>query len=170
MTLEGVQPARRDFDNWYGVARPRVLATLILICGDVDAASDATDEAFLRALSRWPSVSEMESPIGWTIRVAINVVRRTQRRAAIEHRLLRRMPRQSSIAGPAGEAWLAVRDLPPRQRETLVMRYVGDMLEADIAAALGLSRSAVSSALSDGRRRLAELLTDLSTPEEVPHG
>jgi RNA polymerase sigma-70 factor, ECF subfamily len=160
-------PPIEQFDPWYETSRPRVLAALILVCGDVHVASDATDEAFLRALSRWPSVSAMQSPVGWTVRVGINVVRRRQRRIAIEHRLLRRVPPQAEVPAPAGEAWLAVRDLPPRQREALVMRYVADMREADIARSLGISRSAVSSALTDGRRRLAVVLADPT--QEVRH-
>ena len=71
------------------------------------------------------------------------------------------------VAGPAGEAWLAVRDLPARQRQVIVLRYVADLAESDIAGLLGISRSAVSSALSDGRRSLALVLVDAA--EEVPY-
>jgi len=39
----------------------------------------------------------------------------------------------------------ALRALPARQREALVLRYYGDMSEAQIAAAMGISRGAVKS-------------------------
>ncbi|MCU1387636.1 MAG: sigma-70 family polymerase sigma factor [Ilumatobacteraceae bacterium] len=161
-----VQPAE-DFDTWYEASRPRVLATLILVSGDGHAAADATDEAFLRALARWPTVAAMRSPVGWTVRVGINVIRRRQRRHALEQRILRRERPPADVPAPAGEAWLAVRDLPRRQRETLVMRYVADMSELDISTSLGISRSAVSSALTDGRRALAEVFGEPNP--EVDH-
>ena len=39
----------------------------------------------------------------------------------------------------------ALRTLPARQREALVLRYYGDLSEAQIAAAMGISRGAVKS-------------------------
>jgi RNA polymerase sigma factor (sigma-70 family) len=39
----------------------------------------------------------------------------------------------------------ALRSLPPRQREALVLRYYGDLSEAQIALAMGISRGAVRS-------------------------
>lgn len=137
-----------------------MLATLTLVTGDAHRAAEATDEAFLRALSRWSAVSRMGSPVGWTVRVGINVVRRRERRARVEARLLRRDVPRGDVPPAAGEAWAAVAQLPPRQREVLVLRYVGDLTDAEIAKALGVSRSAVSSALTDGRRTLATLLDE----------
>ena len=37
----------------------------------------------------------------------------------------------------------ALRSLPPRQREGSVLRYYGDLSEAQIATAMGISRGAV---------------------------
>lgn len=160
---------RVSFEGWYPAARPRVLAALIVVTGDLDRADDATDEAMVRAFARWSSVGAMQSPIGWTVRVAINVARRRARRAQIEARLLRRVVHRTQLPAVAGEAWLAVKDLPARQREVLVLRYVADLAELDIAESLGISRSAVSSALTDGRRSLAALFADPTEPSEAPH-
>ena len=48
---------------------------------------------------------------------------------------------QRSVAG-------ALRRLPERQREALVLRYYLDLSEAEIAAAMGISRGTVKSATS----------------------
>jgi RNA polymerase sigma-70 factor (ECF subfamily) len=69
-----------------------VLRSLILVTGNRDVAVEATCEAFARALERWPRVSVMESPAGWTYRVALNVARRTLRRARMEALLFQREP------------------------------------------------------------------------------
>ena len=45
---------------------------------------------------------------------------------------------------------------PVRQRTAVVLRYVADMTESDIAEAMGITRGTVSSTLADARRRMAE--------------
>ena len=52
----------------------------------------------------------------------------------------------------------ALRSLPPRQREALVLRYYGDLSEAQIATAMGISRGAVKSHTA---RAIASLRTVL---------
>src|SRR5262245_47817259 len=76
------------FEQWYRAEHPRLLAALVVACGDEHLAQDVTAEAFARALAAWRRVSVMDEPSGWTYRVAINVLRRRARRAATEARLL----------------------------------------------------------------------------------
>jgi RNA polymerase sigma factor (sigma-70 family) len=118
-------------------------------------------EAFSRAYERWPRVSAMDSPMGWVYRVALNDLRRRMRRRAHERLLLRRV--HVEIVPPADidpELWAAVAALPPRQREAIVLRYVGDLTEREVATVLGISEGAASNALTAARRRLADQLTD----------
>lgn len=157
----GTEPyvrAHRGFDEWYLDARPRVIAAVSLWCGSVDAAADAADEAFVRALDRWHRVSAMASPTGWVITVALNIVRRRARRRALESALLRRVAPPAALPGPAGEVFDLLRELTPRQRTIVLLRYVADQPQADIATVLGVSRSTVSTALTSAHRRLRMLL------------
>jgi len=133
---------------------------MVLITGDVELATDAVAEAFARALERWARVGMMAEPTGWTYRVALNVARRSARRAALEHLLLTRTPRPSHVPAPAGEVWELVAGLPRRQREVVVLRYIADFPEAQIAGVLGVSRSTVSSTIADAHRRLGSLLDE----------
>jgi RNA polymerase sigma factor (sigma-70 family) len=52
----------------------------------------------------------------------------------------------------------AVRHLPPRQRETVILRYYEDLPEAAIAKVLGCSVGTVKSQLSKARATLAAAL------------
>ena len=104
----------------------------------------------------------MASPDGWVFQVAFNLVRRRGRRRALEQTVLRRSAAGTAgvVAGPAGEAWDAVRHLSPRQRQVVVLRYVADLPEADIADVLGISRGTVSSTLADAKAALRISLGD----------
>ncbi|HZP30161.1 MAG TPA: sigma-70 family RNA polymerase sigma factor [Acidimicrobiia bacterium] len=158
-----------DFESWYELEHPRLLASLLLATGDLELAREAVDEACARTLARWSRVGRMDAPSGYAYRVAINVAHRRRRRAALEQRLLaRRPPPLPTVPGPAGEAWAVVRELPPRQRTAVVLRYVADLTEAEIARAMGISRSTVSSTLADARRTLAVLLAE-PDPEVADH-
>jgi RNA polymerase sigma factor (sigma-70 family) len=52
----------------------------------------------------------------------------------------------------------ALRRLPVRQREALVLRYYADLSEAEIAAAMGVSAGSVKTHAHRGLATLAELL------------
>ncbi len=155
-----------SFDSWYVREHPRLVATLLLSTGDVELAAEGADEAFTRALEKWDQVGIMESPTGWAFRVALNHARRMARRRSLEHRMFLRRAREVPVPAPAGEVWQVVSTLPPRQREVVVLRHIGDLREAEIAQVLGISRSTVSSTLSDAHDRLGHLLDDEPPYEE----
>ena len=154
-----------DFEDWYALNHRHLLVSLIALCGDLGLAQDAADEAFVRAVANWDRVQAMSSPAGWVYRVALNVARRTMRRQALEARLLHRHLARPAEIESHPEVWAAVRMLPDRQRKAIVLRFVADLAEADIAVAMGATRGTVASTLAAARRRLAELLREPITPE-----
>lgn len=159
-----------DFDDWYLGAHGRLVAALVSFSGSLEVASDAVDEACARALGRWSRVGGMSSVDAWVYRVAINHAKRRMRRAALERSVLSRVSARPAVAasldGPAGEIWDVVGRLPLRQRTAVVLRYVADLPEAEIARVMKVSRGTVASTLADARRRLGD---ELSDAEEVPH-
>ena len=60
----------------------------------------------------------------------------------------------------ATDVWTAVKRLPDRQRLAVVLRYVADLPEADVAMVMGVARGTVSAALVAARARLQTLLVD----------
>jgi RNA polymerase sigma-70 factor (ECF subfamily) len=99
----------------------------------------------------------------------LNVLRRRQRRLRLEHQLhLRRLAPGAAVAPPGDwsiEVWDALRQLPPRERTAVALRYIADLSTDDIAAAMRIAPGTVGATLHSARRRLAPVLAERS--EEV---
>ncbi len=141
------------FEVWYRREHPRLVTLLAASTGDVTLATEAADEALARAFERWRRVSQMETPAGWTYRVALNIVRRRARKHALERMTFSRL-RTDDVPGPTGELWLLVADLPPRQRTAVLLRHVGQLTEQEVADVMGVARGTVSSTLRTAYQRL----------------
>ena len=154
------------FESWYRLEHPRLVAGLTVASGSVEVAQDVVSEAFARALERWDRVAAMESPTGWVRQVAVNLLRRRFRRAALEEQLLRRQPHHD-VEPPAlaiePALWAAVLALPPRQRAVLGLRVVLDLSQEDTARLLGIRPATVSAALGHARRNLERALEPATT-------
>jgi RNA polymerase sigma-70 factor (sigma-E family) len=132
------------------------------LLGDRSEAEDVAQEACARAYSRWASIHEYAEP--WCVRVAGNLaldaLRARTRSAKRQERLI---TAQSSPTGGPGpderlDLYAALADLPKRQRETVVLRYLGDQSEQQTAAVLGLSVGSVKTHASRGLARLREVI------------
>ena len=167
-----VDDADDAFAAWYRTEHPRLLAAMTVVTRNLHVAQDVTSEAFARALASWKRVSVMDSPAGWTYRVALNVVRRRARRAALEQRLLRRMvPDDSGLPLERSvELWDAVAALPPRARTAIALRYAAGLSEAEVATAMNIAVGTASATLSAARKTLARTLNDTPLNEEHHNG
>jgi RNA polymerase sigma-70 factor (ECF subfamily) len=148
------------FATWYQQEHPKVLAALVWVSGNPEVAREATDEAFARAIAKWSRVRVMDSPGGWLYTVALNLVRRQASRGAAERRVADLAHTAVALADSTTELWLVVQQLPTRQRVAVVLRYMLDLKEADIAAVMRVAPGTVASTLAAARTRLAGWLDD----------
>jgi len=97
--------------------------------------------------------------------VVCNLVRMRVRRLQVARKHAHHV--LESVGSPEAEVLLrddqralvdAIRRLPARQREALVLRYWLDLREAEIAAAMGISAGAVKSHTSRGMATLTRML------------
>ena len=160
-------PEPDTFELWYRQTYPRLFAAMLGVCGDRDVAAEIADEAFARAWTHWRRVREMEAPMGWTYRVALNLLRTRQRRRRVEQRLLPRLVSRAEVEAPASEVWELVRALPLRQRIAIVLRYLGDLDERHIAEAMNVTRGSVASTLAAARRALGAALREDDIVEDL---
>lgn len=119
--------------------------------GDGAVAEDAVREAFARLYSRWRGPRDPDRALACLRACVANSARSRFRklRAARRH-TPPHVPHAASAEEPAllrdehVAVIRALRDLPARQQEVLVLRYFGEMSETAIAASLGVSSGSVT--------------------------
>jgi RNA polymerase sigma-70 factor (sigma-E family) len=143
----------------------RALRVARRIVGDPAAAEDVAAEALARAYDRW---EEIDVPLAWTVRIAANLaIDATRRRELPAERVER-----NGTADPTDTVALrlalvaALRELPERQRQVVVLRYLAGVPQAEVARALGVSPGTVAQHVHRGAAALRAALVD--TPEEEP--
>jgi len=144
---------------------PRLAAAVLALCRDPHLSSEVADEAFSRALERWPRVSEMSSPEAWVYRTAVNHLRRRAHRSQLERRLLRRTPLHSAdeYRGRDLDLLAAIAELPDRQRLAVVLHYVADLSINDTAEVMAVKPGTVLATVHAAR---ANLLKSLGPTEQ----
>ena len=158
-----------DFELWYRREYPGVLGSLLLAIGSRDIAEDAAAEAFTRAYESWSRVQAMDRPRAWVYIVALNVARRRLRRR-MERVLLSRFRPPSEAPPETGfETWDLVRALPERERLAIVLRYVGDLTESEVARAMGITAGGAAKTLHTARSCISSMITDPDTFLGVHH-
>ncbi len=142
---------------------PRLLALAGRMLGDKGDAEDVAQEAFVRiwrAAPRWRSGEAKFDT--WLHRVALNLCTDRQRR---RRETTMADPPEQVDRGPAPDRNLhdkdaqrlvggALKALPDRQREAIVLHYYQELSNIDAAEAMGISVEALESLLSRARRAL----------------
>jgi RNA polymerase sigma-70 factor (sigma-E family) len=125
------------------------LAALLL--HDASAGEDIVQEAYVRVAAARKAPDEPELLRAYLHRTVVNLARSTLRRRLVAARYLQRQPGPvptDDHTYPTLDAAIvvpALKALPRRQREALVLRYYGDLSEAETAAAMGVSVGTVKS-------------------------
>jgi RNA polymerase sigma-70 factor (sigma-E family) len=145
--------ARNDFGDFYAGHYAELVRLASLLSGSVDAAPDLVQDCFVGLHRRWTTVRD---PLPYVRRSVVHACASHHRRAA----RIRRLPPpvdQVSVLG-ADHLEDAVAKLPPRQHAAVVLRYYGDLSDADIAQALrcrpGTVRSLIHRALAELRKEI----------------
>jgi RNA polymerase sigma factor (sigma-70 family) len=140
------------FERFYVEHRDVVLGFLRKRLGG-QAAEDAFQETFLRALRAYDRLEHGEYLRAWVLTIAARLVIDTGRRARPTAHELPELPVEDGRPAYAQIEHLADR-LPPTERAAVVLRYAYDLSYDDIADALGSTSEAARQAASSGVRRL----------------
>jgi RNA polymerase sigma-70 factor (ECF subfamily) len=154
--------ASASFEEFYAATVGRLLGHLFLVTGDLHAAEEIVQEAFTRASLRWAHLRDYDVPEAWVRRVAMNLAADRARSLRRQTRALLKLgppPAVPSVSVSVSVETLALvqalRMLPVRQRQAIVLHYLVDLPVAEIAQVLGVPQGTVKSLLARGRRALA---------------
>jgi RNA polymerase sigma-70 factor (ECF subfamily) len=152
-----------SFDDFYREQQRPLLRLCYLATLDTEAAADAAQEALARAWQHWEKI-EATRPDAWLRTVALNLCRSRWRKLGREARLRRIGVEVVEDVLRDVDLVAALRALPQRQREAVVLHYLEDLRVEDCAAAMGVSAGSVKQHLTRGRTALAAAL---ATPMET---
>jgi len=164
-------PAAAGVTELYQAHAVGLIRLAIVMLGERTAAEDVVQDAFLGLYRHWGRLSDPAKALGYVRSAVLNGCRSVLR--------ARGRPRHLAAVALAGDAvesaeaaalvseqhqavLAAIRALPGRQREALVMRYYADLSEAEIARAMGVSRGTVKSTTSRAVAALARMLQEES--------
>jgi RNA polymerase sigma-70 factor (sigma-E family) len=141
-----------------------------VMIGDRDAADDIVQDAFSGLYRRWEHLSDPGRALSYVRSAVLNSCRSVLRRrrpeisgglalveaeqASAESVVLSEEERKVVMA--------ALRRLPDRQREVLVLRFYLDMTEAEIAEQMGIGQSTVRSSAHRGLQALGRIVREMS--------
>jgi RNA polymerase sigma-70 factor (sigma-E family) len=156
---------RGSFDDFVVQHAEVLLRTAVLITMDQQEAEDLVQDCLLDLSRRWRRVGAMEYPLAYSRRVLINLALRgsdARRRRWAE--LEADLPDPGTdfpgteLVATRDELRGALRQLTPRQRAVLVLRYFSDLSEAQVAETLGCTAGTVKSTASRSLSQLRELM------------
>lgn len=144
-----------------------LVAMLWVFTGDKVMAEDLAQDAFVRIALAWHRVEDPAKAGAYLRSIAFNLARSNHRRAAA----VRRREPVAIVENESAEAiamlndserelLVALRALPARQRECLVMRFYASLEPMQIAAGTGLSINSVKTHLRRGLEALRGQMGD----------
>jgi len=166
--------------------RPEVLADLLdrfgrdmqavayLIVRDRAAAEDIVADSILAALDHGRNLRDDDALRPWLLRIATNKALRYRVRAArvVELQVVEGVAaeRRGPPADDSLALWQAVRDLPPRMRAAIGLRYYLDLPVETVAVVLDVSPNTIKTQLKSALVHLRTALADEAMPiAEVRH-
>jgi RNA polymerase sigma-70 factor (sigma-E family) len=123
-----------------------------LLVRDIATAEEVVQDSFVAMHGGWRRLRDNEKALSYLRQSVVNRSRSVLRHRVVVDRNAPKPPPDMPSAEHGAITLLersavvaALRTLPPRQREALVLRYYGDLSEAQIAGAMGISKGAVKS-------------------------
>jgi RNA polymerase sigma-70 factor (sigma-E family) len=130
----------------------RLVRLALLLVHDLQTAEEVVQDAFEVMHKAWRRLRDEDKALAYLRQTVVNRSRSVLRhRKVVDLHPPRPAPDEPSAEHAAlalierYEVAAALRHLPERQREAIVLRYYADLSEADIARAMGISRGAVKS-------------------------
>lgn len=162
--------ANEALTTLYTTQYRKLVRIAALLLDDISLSEEVVQDAYIKMHGAWRSIREPKAAEGYLRTTVINLARsRLRRRQVAEKHAPKPMPDAPSAEHGALELLdrdrviQALHQLPPRQRECLVLRYYADLSESQIAEAMGVTPGAVKSHASRGLAALRATLAEERT-------
>lgn len=150
----------------------RLLRLAALLVDDLGSCEEIVQDAYLKVhaalLGPTPRLRDEDRALAYLRQTVVNLARSSLRRRLVARKHAPRAMPDAPSAEEGAYAQVeraavvkALRDLPRRQREAVVLRYYGDLSEAAAAGVMGVSVGSVKAYTSRGLAALAEALEEL---------
>jgi RNA polymerase sigma-70 factor (ECF subfamily) len=132
--------------------------------GNYDEASDATQDAFVRAYEKLTTFDPRYRFFSWIYRILVNECHNVRRARRVEEPVTPDLMvggdliETLELAERRRHVQAAILALPPEYREVIVLRHFGELSYEEMSAALRIPEKTVKSRLYIARQRLAYLL------------
>jgi RNA polymerase sigma-70 factor (sigma-E family) len=151
-----------ELSRLYRAEWARLLRLAVLLAGDRSVAEDLVQDAFASLQRRWDSLPDVSGAPAYLSVSVVNAARSLHRRRSVARRYLRVSEPEAWAAADAAvllaeeyrSVLAAVRTLPKRQQQVVVLRYWSQLSETEIAATLGIAVGTVKSTASRALARL----------------
>jgi RNA polymerase sigma factor (sigma-70 family) len=156
-----------EFAEFFAASWDPCLRAVAASTGNMTLAEDQTAEAFARAWASWHKVSRHPAPRAWVVRTALNAGASWWHRRGKETALTSQDLAAANSQGTGLDAAVlaAVRRLPTRQREVIVLRVFLDLDIDTTARQLGVAPGTVRAHLSRAMAALRNELAPATTTE-----
>ena len=151
----------------YSVHYPALVRLAAMLVRDTPTAEEVVQDAFIAMHDAWDRLRDTEKALAYMRQAVVNRSRSVLRHRMVVEKNLQKPPPDMPSAEAGALTLLersavvaALRDLPGRQREAIVLRYYADLSEAEIATAMHISRGAVKSHTSRGMAALRAALEE----------
>jgi len=171
--LAGVtlEPVAKEWDatqavtEIYSTHYRSLVRLAVLLVRDVATAEEVVQDSFVAMHSAWRRLRDSDKALSYLRQSVVN-----RSRSVLRHRVVvdRNAPKPAPDMPSAEQGALsllersaviaALRTLPPRQREALVLKFYADLSEAQIAASMGISQGAVKSHTARGMASMRAVL------------
>lgn len=158
-TVTPIELRHQEFDSFYRICWNEVYRPLAVTLRDPELAREAVDEAMIRAYRHWRKVRKYQNQQGWVYRVAFNWAVSQLRKSKREVYGTRIPEEASSDAAPEVDLYDALSGLDLKHRSVVVLRYLLDWPEREIAESLGIPRGTVKSRLNRAMSKMRKELT-----------
>jgi RNA polymerase sigma-70 factor (sigma-E family) len=136
-----------------------------LLVRDTPTAEEVVQDSFVAMHVGWQRLRDTDKALAYLRQAVVNRSRSVLRHRTVVDKNLQKAPPDMPSAEHGALVLLersavvaALRGLPDRQREAIVLRYYADLSEAEIATAMGISRGAVKSHTARGMTALRTAL------------